>query len=309
MVVDTSGRVVSGSETAGVPLFELPFEQSLVGLRVGVGPGAIAARVDALDNQWRWILTVVLFSTLVTALALWALFRATQQQDRLLLRQREFTTRVTHELKTPLAGIRVMAENVQLGAYRSPQQLENMAGRIIDESDRLTERVNQILHSVRTAQLPRKEPFDPEEAVLEAIDIWGPRLHEASVTLRADLHATPMVLGDSESVRDAVGCLLDNALKYRREEAESTVELRLEAEGRWVTIVVIDNGIGVPAELRKEIFERFVRVEGPHRGLAGGHGLGLAQVRSVARGHGGRVVCTEGTDGGACFTLRLPAIR
>ena len=86
-------------------------------------------------------------------------------------------------------------------------------------------------------------------------------------------------------------------------------ELRLEAEGRWVTIVVIDNGIGVPAELRKEIFERFVRVEGPHRGLAGGHGLGLAQVRSVARGHGGRVVCTEGTDGGACFTLRLPAIR
>lgn len=306
---DAAGNWQAGPGVDEVPLFEVLFDQTLTHLRVVVGSGVVDARVAVLERQWGWLLAIVIASALVSFAALYALFRATLQQDRLLERQREFTTRVTHELKTPLAGIRVMAENVQLGAYRTDEQLQNMAERIVDEADRLTERVNQILASARTPTLPRNEPFDPEEAVLEAIDMWGPRLEAAGVRLTADLDATSEVSGDLDSVRDALGCLLDNALKYKRDGVDSRVELVLREEGRWVIIDVADNGLGVPKNLRREIFERFVRVEGAHRGLAGGHGLGLAQVASVAKAHRGSVECTDGIDGGARFTLRLPARR
>jgi two-component system phosphate regulon sensor histidine kinase PhoR len=306
---DAAGEWMAGAGVDEEPLFVVPFDETLTNLRVAVGAGVVEARVAALERQWRWIFGIVVTSALVSLLALFVVFRATLQQDRLLERQREFTTRVTHELKTPLAGIRLMAENVQFGAYKGPEQLQEMSGRIVQEADRLTERVNQILASARAPSLPRREPFDPEEALLDAIDTWGPRLDAAGIRFMADLAATAEVMGDLESVRDAVGCLLDNALKYRRTDVVSRVELTLAEEGKWVVVEVSDNGLGVPRSRRKEIFERFVRVEGPHRGLAGGHGLGLAQVAAVARAHAGQVVCTDGFDGGARFTLRLPARR
>ena len=115
------------------------------------------------------------------------------------------------------------------------------------------------------------------------------------------------MLGDSDTLRDAISCLLDNALKYRREDRnDSQVRLDLYQEGRQVIIAVSDNGIGVPKAMRKSIFERFVRVEGPNRGKAGGHGLGLNQVREIVNAHGGTIVCVDGIDGGARFVMRLP---
>jgi two-component system sensor histidine kinase AdeS len=85
--------------------------------------------------------------------------------------------------------------------------------------------------------------------------------------------------------------------------------LSTDAGERHAIVEVVDNGLGVPPKLRKEIFQEFVRVEGPNRGLAGGHGLGLAQVARTAAAHGGDVVCTEGLDGGARFSLRLAAAK
>jgi signal transduction histidine kinase len=125
------------------------------------------------------------------------------------------------------------------------------------------------------------------------------------VRLHADLHPTNSLVGDAAAVRDAVGCLLDNALKYRREGGESEVWLTLQQDGSEVVIDVIDNGLGVPPNMREAVFDRFVRIEGPNRGKSGGHGLGLAQVRDAAEAHGGSVACLEGKDGGARFVLRL----
>ena len=113
--------------------------------------------------------------------------------------------------------------------------------------------------------------------------------------------------GDAHAVRDAIGCLLDNALKYRSETRDDPqVWLNLTQEGHWVVVEVADNGIGVPPRMRRSIFEQFVRVEGPNRGRAGGHGLGLAQVAAIAGAHGGRCDCREGVEGGASFRLQLP---
>jgi signal transduction histidine kinase len=127
------------------------------------------------------------------------------------------------------------------------------------------------------------------------------------VGFAADLHPTDEVVGDMETLRDAISCLLDNALKYRREDRAAHVWMKLEQTGRWVVVSVTDDGLGVPKEMRKSVFNQFVRVEGDNRGKAGGHGLGLAQVAQIARAHGGVARCEEGVDGGARFSLRLPA--
>ena len=100
---------------------------------------------------------------------------------------------------------------------------------------------------------------------------------------------------------------LSNALKYRDPaRPDPQVWLIAAQEGRWLHVDVSDNGLGVPPKMRRSIFQRFVRVEGPNRGPAGGHGLGLAQVAAVARDHGGRPECREGVDGGALFRIRIP---
>jgi signal transduction histidine kinase len=310
VINDANGDRVAGPRNGGAVAFEVPFSRTLTHLRVALLPEAIDAEVRRYGNQWITPLLVTVVFVLVGMAGLIAQIRATGRQYELMIRQREFTTRVTHELKTPLAGIRVMAENVESGIYRDEEHLKKMAGRIMNEADRLTTRVDEILDVGQRRFIPNPRTFDPEEALLEAIDQWGPRMQAAGVTLAADLSPTDEVLGDQESIRDAVGCLLDNALKYHDESREDGhVWLTLDQDGRQVVIEVVDNGIGIPEEMRESIFERFVRVEGPNRGRSGGHGLGLVQVKEITRMHKGSIKCTEGVDGGARFTLRLPAIQ
>lgn len=307
-ITDAAGNVVAGGRRGGEIALQVPFPRTLTHLRVGVREEAISSRLARTRNAWVTPLVIIALCGILGVIALAVQVRANRQQVLLLKRQREFTTRVTHELKTPLAGIRVMAENLEVGAFRSQDQMQEMARRIVEEADRLTTRVEEVLSVARDRGVPEPEPFDPEEAVLEAIDQWGPRLEQAGVRLHADLHPTDEVEGDLYAIRDAVACLLDNALKYQDEARDdSQVWLELNQQGRWVVVTVTDNGIGVPPDMRDAIFERFVRVEGPNRGKAGGHGLGLSQVAAIARAHKGDVRCTEGVDGGARFVLRLPA--
>ncbi|NCG18917.1 MAG: hypothetical protein GWP91_07890 [Rhodobacterales bacterium] len=306
-ITDTSGELVAGVRRGGDIILNVQFSQTLSHLRIGLREGAVDNRLARMRDGWLTPLIVVALAALLGLSALIVQIRASRQQTALLGRQREFTTRVTHELKTPLAGIRIMAENIELGAFRGKEQRIDMARRIVNETDRLTARVDEVLAASRRRSIPDPESFDPEEPLLECIDQWGPRLENADVQLHADLHPTDEVMGDMNAIRDAVSCLLDNALKYRRTDRDdSQVWLELKQEGNKVLIDVYDNGLGVPADKRSTIFHRFVRVEGPNRGLAGGYGLGLAQVHQIAKIHGGSVRCVEGVNGGARFELRLP---
>lgn len=307
VIIDSRGDWVAGSREAGPIAVEVPFARTLTHLRIGLKEAAVVERTSALDGQWTIPLIVVSVVAGLGAIAIGAQIRADRQLDNLLARQREFTARVTHELKTPLAGIKVMAENLEDGAFDTDLERADMARSIVREADRLHRRVEEILAVAKERHIPDPEPFDPEEALLEAIDQWGPRLEQAGVRLQADLDTAREVVGDAGAIRDAVGCLLDNALKYHDEsKANPQVWLTLRQDGPDAVIDVADNGLGVPAEMRDAIFERFVRVEGPNRGKAGGHGLGLAQVRDIVAEHKGRVTCGEGVDGGARFVIRLP---
>ena len=302
--------VLGGRRREGRLALQIPFARTLTHLRVNLHQDALDRRAASMADQWIIPLAVTILILIIGFFALLAQITASRRLAEHLARQKEFTTRVTHELKTPLAGIRVMAENLEIGAFKDDITRARMAARIVEEADRLTSRIDEVLAVTREKTLPAPETFDLEEIVYELIDTWGPRMEQHGVAFEADLDEAPPVHGDPQAVRDAIGCLLDNALKYRDPESPTPrVWLELGQKGPDAVVRVTDNGLGVPPGMRRTIFERFVRVEGPNRGVAGGHGLGLAQVAETARRHGGAVHCEEGVEGGARFVLRLAGQR
>ena len=306
-ITDTSGQWVAGTRhEAQASEIQVPFAKSLTHLKVGLSSAFVEKRVSGLNEQWIVPLIVTGFCVLLGFFALAAQIQANRRLQQLVTRQREFTTRVTHELKTPIAGIRIMAENLETGVYTSDVQRAQTARQIITETDRLTKRVDEVLTHTRKPTLATTEPFDMEEICFALVDLWGPRFEQQGVRFSAEIEVAPELIGDGQEVRDAIGCLLDNALKYKDSTLEeSWVVLKLSQDGAYAKIEVSDNGLGVPKAMRQRIFDRFQRVEGPNRGKAGGHGLGLAQVAAVARLHNGTIECLPNDEKGACFILRI----
>ncbi len=302
-VRDTGGHLLVGD---GSPLVvEIAFTRVLPHLRAGLSAAYLETQ---LADERRVILPLIpmFIGLVVGVLALAGLMRTDRQQMGLLEQQREFIARVTHELKTPLAGIRLMAENLEFGAFRDDKQRQLFAQRIIKETDRLHLRVDEVL---RVATRPLEEEVqraDPTQLVTELADRWRPLFEQHKGELSVELEPIGPVIVKAGLLRDALYNLVDNALKYRDPARPARVVIRVTGERRWVVFEVTDNGLGVPANMRKAVFERFRRVEGPGRGTSGGHGLGLAFVADAARSLRGKVECREGVDGGASFVFRIP---
>ena len=185
-ITDAEGNWVAGARRGGTYAVTVPFSRTLRELRVHVRQTALDAAVSSTHEQWTVPFVIIALCGVLVMVALSAQVRLTYQEYELLNRQRAFTTRVTHELKTPLAGIRIMAENLELGAFKSDEQRAEMARRIVEEADRLKSRVDEVLSVARARTIPSPQPFDPEEAVLGAIDDWGPRLEDVGVKLKAE---------------------------------------------------------------------------------------------------------------------------
>lgn len=303
-VLDAQGLVVSPSGGDPGPLqAQVPFGRLFPELRLAMAPDASA---PPPDRGWRVSqLMPIAVLTLLAAGALGARLRADRQLRELWERQQAFVNRVSHELKTPLAGVKVMAELVDMGIVTEPEEVRQSAQRIITEVSRMEDRVNEVLRLARRAEISRREPLDLQDMASDLVEIWAPRFEQRGARLTAELEATAPVQGDRALIRDAMSNLLDNALKYLDEGRPGLVRVRTAMAGRWVVYEVTDNGIGVPEPMRRAIFERFTRVEGEGRGKAGGHGLGLAFVAEAIESHGGKVECRDGITGGARFVIRL----
>jgi signal transduction histidine kinase len=301
-VRDPTGRVLAG--IAGTPAMEVAFTRVLPHLRVDLTVGALDVETGFRTALVQ--LAPIAIGMLIGAFSLWGLIHGDRQQVLLIERQREFMTRVTHELKTPLAGMRLMAENLEMGTYRDEAQREKFARQIVRESERLGARLDEVIRAASRPIDEKDQRLDPAALLERVVDQWRPLYEQQGVTLHLDApEGRGEMLGKPAFLRDALTNLVDNALKYRDPEKRSEVRAKVRIERRWVLFEVVDNGIGVPPAMRKAIFERFRRVEGPGRGRSGGHGLGLAFVAEAARMHGGKVECREGVDGGARFILRV----
>jgi two-component system sensor histidine kinase SenX3 len=220
--------------------------------------------------------------------------------------RRDFVANVSHELKTPVGAIRLLAEAVG-DASDDPEAVERFARRMLTESDRLSQMVQQI---IELSRLQGDEPLetpavvDVDAVLARSIDVTV--MDATTKNIKVVPGGTPglRIFGNEEQVSAAVTNLLANAVAYSGED--STVLISTKECEDMVEISVVDQGIGIPSDELDRIFERFYRVDPARHRSTGGTGLGLSIVKHVAATHGGdvRVWSLEGQ--GSTFTLSLP---
>ena len=223
--------------------------------------------------------------------------------------RRDFLENVSHELKTPVGGLSLLAEAL-LGASDDPEAVRRFATRMQVESHRLTRLVQEIVDLSRLQVADTLQPpelLDVGPIVAEAVDRLRVRAgaQEAELTVEATPEAAgARVYGDADLLVTAVANLIDNALAYS--PPGSPVSVRTSVQDGLVFVAVTDRGVGIPTAEQSRIFERFYRVDPARSRSTGGTGLGLAVVKHVCANHGGEVVVTSKRGVGSTFTIRLP---
>jgi signal transduction histidine kinase len=270
----------------------------VVGLELTVvGEGNEELRVRAL----RWALWAAVATSLF---GLVAVRRAFAREARATTREKAFVAGVTHELRTPLAAIRLLAETLADGRGH-PREYGAL---VAQETERLESLVERVLSVARVDEAPRFAEARPAEIVRSAVALLAPRAERRAVTLESAVDDLPTATWDGEAVRQALVNLVENAIRHGREGGH--VMVRGVAEGSTVRLSVRDDGPGISRHDRRSVFDRFVRgrAAGSGTGTGTGTGLGLYLVEQVARAHGGRVDLETEEGRGSTFTLVLPFV-
>jgi two-component system, OmpR family, sensor histidine kinase SenX3 len=293
-----------------------PKRKSLVFATLGI---CLIALIVTLNVSWivlNWreglllVLGIILFLVILAGVVVNTVFlvreaRRNEQHDA-------FINAVTHELKTPVASIRLYLETLQRRELPDDKRREFYRVMLAD-SDRLLDLIEQVLRAGRTSARSRvlhQVPIDLRDTVRECLDLARMRHHLPDEALayvdRVAEPAQATVLGDPDELKAAVSNLVDNAIKYSNGDVHVQVELA-PLEDRRVALRVKDAGIGISAVELKRIFRRFYRIPEAVAMRIKGTGLGLFIVSSVARKHGGRVFAeSPGPGQGSTFTLQLP---
>jgi two-component system sensor histidine kinase SenX3 len=236
-------------------------------------------------------------SALAGVVGLVALRRALTREARAVARERTFLTAVTHELRSPLASIRLLGETLAEGRGE-PRDYGTL---VAQESHRLEGLVERVLTLTRVEQALRPSPVHPGELLREAVALARPRAERRHARLECQVEdSLPECRWDTEAVRRALLNLIDNALSHGQEGVR--IQATASVEGSDIRLFVADDGPGIAGPERSRIFRRFWR----GRTEAPGTGLGLFLVEEVARAHGGRVDLVTAEGRGSTFTLVLP---
>src|SRR5437764_2529582 len=265
-------------------------------LGIGLVALAVALNVGWLILTWRegvlLLFGIIFFALIIAGMVVNTIFlvrelRRSEQHD-------SFINAVTHELKTPVASIRLHLETLQRRELPESQKQE-FYRLMLSDTDRLTETVEQVLRAGRAGDKKagrEKSAVDFRQLVRECMDAARIRHHLPLDAIRYEEQSTNgsavRVLGSDEDLRTAVFNVLDNAIKYSGDDVDVRVNLTMPDEKR-VVLSVQDHGIGIPADDVKSIFKRFYRVRDRPLANVKGTGLGLFIVKSIAQKHGGRV--------------------
>jgi two-component system sensor histidine kinase SenX3 len=252
----------------------------------------LVVRTESIDNGQR-------------ALGVIAVIDDVSERRRLEDVRRDFVANVSHELKTPMGAVGLLAET--LLSENEPQVTQRLAHRIYSEAFRISRVIDDLLDlsRIENEESPPREPVLINLVMAEAAE----RVREAASQLQIKVSLEEpdpplVVLGDRRQLTSAVYNLLENAVKFSPEGSDVSCVGR--AEGDDAVIVIEDHGVGIPSRDLERIFERFYRVDAARSRSTGGTGLGLAIVRHVAANHRGSVQVESREGEGSTFTLRLP---
>jgi len=221
----------------------------------------------------------------------------------------DFVANVSHELKTPVGAVSLLAEAID-SAADDPRAVHRFAGRLETEAKRLGALVQDIIELSRLqgADVVLKgKPVDVGVLLEEAVDRTALLAQERGVTVGVGGAGGAWVFGDADLLMTAFRNLIDNAIRYS--PTGSTVGVGLRSRDGLVTVSVTDQGPGIPADEQERVFERFYRVDAARSRSTGGTGLGLSIVKHIVANHGGEVTLWSQAAQGSTFTVRLPEIE
>lgn len=273
---------------------------------------AVALNVGWLVINWRRgllaVLGLVFFLIIIAGMVLNTIFlvreiRRNEQHDA-------FINAVTHELKTPVASIRLYLQTLQTRDLDEAKRRE-FYGIMLEDSDRLLHTIDQVLRAGSTLSPFRRiaqTRVDLGAVTRDCIALARTRfrLPDTAIALKDRTPSAAMVMGDEDELKAAVWNLIDNAIKYSTGDPHVSMTLEETADHTRYALKITDRGTGISPNELKRVFRRFYRIHGPSV-RAKGSGLGLFIVRSVAKRHGGKAYAeSEGHGRGSTFTLLLP---
>src|SRR6478672_11033368 len=219
--------------------------------------------------------------------------------------RRDFVANVSHELKTPIGALGLLAET--MAATDDPSLVQQLADRVVREADRLSRIVDDLLDlsTIEAQESPSRAPIPVRLLVSESVDLVQAAADLAEVPIRVSPQPPEIEIAcDRRQMRSALMNLLDNAIKYSG--PGEPVEVGAQVVGDRLALVVRDHGIGIPTRDLERIFERFYRVDRARSRETGGTGLGLAIVRHVVQAHGGEVTVSSSEGEGSTFKIQIP---
>ncbi|MFR9753799.1 sensor histidine kinase [Nocardia sp. 004] len=229
------------------------------------------------------------------------------EQARMEATRRDFVANVSHELKTPVGAMSLLAEAL-LESAEDPEAVRHFGQRVLGESRRLGKMVTELIALSRlqgAEKLPELEVVDVDTVVAQAVDRSRTAAEAVGITVSTDRPSGLEVLGDETLLITALSNLVENAIAYSPRGSHVSVSRSLR--GEQVAMAVTDRGIGIAKEDQERVFERFFRSDKARSRATGGTGLGLAIVKHVAANHNGEITLWSKLGTGSTFTLRIPA--
>jgi signal transduction histidine kinase len=268
-------------------------------------PGYLEARIkrELLVN---YVLIASLLLTLFAAVALF--FRSLRRDMELLELKNRFLDSAAHTLKTPLARIRMLAEQLQLNWLKNEEQRTAQSGKIIAEADRMNDMIRNLLDLSRIEAGRKTYRLQPASLPEIARQVWDevlPQLKESGFSYRAEIApGIPPFAFNKSALRLVIGNLIQNAINYSPDHKE--IELKVYCSAGDAVLEVADRGLGIAPEYQEAIFSKFFRVESEGSNASQGSGLGLFLVKHAVDAHGGRIEVWSAIGQGSRFIIRLP---
>jgi two-component system sensor histidine kinase SenX3 len=234
----------------------------------------------------------------------YALIEDVTERRRIDSVRTDFVANISHELKTPVGALAVLAET--LVEEEDLATVRRISDRLLEEAHRAAHTIDDLLELSRIELDGGQytEPVNVAEVVTAALERAAPLSEANRITVQVQISAQLSLRANRRQLESALGNLVENAVKYS--EPGTTVDVACQQQGEFIDFVVSDQGVGIPAQDLDRIFERFYRVDKARSRGTGGSGLGLAIVRHVATNHHGQVLVSSVEGQGSRFTLRIP---